>query len=384
MYTRFQKLFGKIAKFTFELICVQEKTVKHTKPTKLIGRHVSISDFIFSNFVQELISFCNTIHHHLAPSFIGALEMFFSQSNAKMKNLFLDIETTKKIKLGSILEKLTQSHNRQEQVWRFGMNQDDCEIEIVPTLSFCRSKKKSVNWTRETFEQFYNIIPVLGFFSAEYDPNSNKSSLLPIFNNERDVEPTVIKNESQFHWFKCGELRNLIKRKFMVEQQVLIHSWRRTKLQEQKGSSHTNGFITPTNCGIQNFLPSLTSFTVNFVIVTLFKSNRQILLKFWKLDWPKNKPFSNWNYQNQTLQGSRVIKTWTKPENRNKWAHSKTFCVGITMKMFYALWGPCKKNSPLLKQLPSYVKAWFYFTKPGPQLSTKTYWCKILFIQFER
>ena len=33
-----------------------------------------------------------------------------------MKNLLLDIETTMKMKLGGVLEKLTQRHNRREQV----------------------------------------------------------------------------------------------------------------------------------------------------------------------------------------------------------------------------------------------------------------------------
>ena len=50
--------------------------------------------------------------------FFGALENLASQSKTKMKNLFLDVKTTKKTKLGSILEKLTQRHNRRDrEIW---------------------------------------------------------------------------------------------------------------------------------------------------------------------------------------------------------------------------------------------------------------------------
>ena len=54
------------------------------------------------NLVEEPNFLCNSDPHYLA-SFLGALENLASQSKAKMENLFLDIETTLKIKLGSIL-----------------------------------------------------------------------------------------------------------------------------------------------------------------------------------------------------------------------------------------------------------------------------------------
>ena len=61
--------------------------------------------------MEEPFFLCISDPQNLVASFIGALENLAFQSKAKMKNLFLDIETTKKIKLGSILEKLTQRHN---------------------------------------------------------------------------------------------------------------------------------------------------------------------------------------------------------------------------------------------------------------------------------
>ena len=58
-----------------------------------------------------------------------SFEDLTSQNKAKMKKLFIDIKITKKIKLDSILEKLTQRHNRRESE-SFGMSQDDCDNEI--------------------------------------------------------------------------------------------------------------------------------------------------------------------------------------------------------------------------------------------------------------
>ena len=75
--------------------------------------------------MEETIFLCNSDLHHIVASFIGVLENSASQSKAKMKNVFLEIETTIKIKLGSILEKLTQRHNRGEQA-----DLDDCDNEI--------------------------------------------------------------------------------------------------------------------------------------------------------------------------------------------------------------------------------------------------------------
>ena len=48
-----------------------------------------------------------------------------------MKNLFFDIEATIKNKLGSILEKLTQRHNRREQA-----DLDDFDNETCTSTQF--------------------------------------------------------------------------------------------------------------------------------------------------------------------------------------------------------------------------------------------------------
>ena len=102
-YTNEQKLFKNLAIFDFESICIQKETFRDTNTTTCIGKHVPISESISLNLVEEPIFLCKSDPHHLVASFVGALESFASQSKAKIKNLFLDIETTIKIQMGSIL-----------------------------------------------------------------------------------------------------------------------------------------------------------------------------------------------------------------------------------------------------------------------------------------
>ena len=116
-----------------------------------------------------------------------------------MKNLFHDIETTKKIKLCSILEKLSQRHNRREQA-----DLDDCDSETCASIQFLQIKKNQLFDLQESLERYCNVLLVSGFNSAKYDLNLIKSYLLPILINERDIEPTVIKKANQFIPFKFG------------------------------------------------------------------------------------------------------------------------------------------------------------------------------------
>ena len=136
-YTSEQKLFKNLAIFDFESICVQEETLRDTITTTWIGKIVPISVSISSNPVEEPIFLCNSDPHHLVASFIGAFENLASQSKAEMKHLFLDIETTIKIKPGSTLEKLTQRHNRREQA-----NLDDFDNETCASNQFLQIQKK--------------------------------------------------------------------------------------------------------------------------------------------------------------------------------------------------------------------------------------------------
>ena len=145
--------------------------------------------------MEQTIFLWNSDPRHLVAPFTGALEKLASQSKAKMKNLFLDIETTLNIKVGSILDKLTQCHIRREHA-RFDMSQDDCDNNICATTQFLQIQENQLSILQETLERYFNVLPVFGFNSAKYDLNLIKSYLLPILVNERDVEPTFIKKRT--------------------------------------------------------------------------------------------------------------------------------------------------------------------------------------------
>ena len=258
-----------------------------------------------------------------------------------MKNFFFDIETTIKSKLGSILEKLTQRHNRREQA-----DLDDCNNEIC-TTQFLQIQKKQLIDLLEHLERYCNVLPIFGFNSGKYDLNRKKSYLLPILVNARNIEPTVIKKRTSLSRSNSGIFSCWILWIFLEVQRVLIPSWRHTKLQRRNNSSPTNGLITPTKCGIQNFPPMMLS-TVNIAAATLSKPNTQTILTYWKVDWPQNKPLSKWNCQSQPLLEMRIIITCNRYGRKNKWAHSRTFCGGITTKMWCQLWRQCKRWLPFI------------------------------------
>ena len=181
-YTSERNLFTKLAIFDFQSNCVQDITLRDTNTTIWIWKHVPISVSISSNLVKEPIFPCNSDSHHLVASFNGALKNLASQSRAKMKKLFLDVKTTIKVKLGSILEKLTQRHNRRESA-RFDMLQDECDNEICASTQFLHIQKNQIIDLQEPLERYCNVLPVFGFNNAKYDLNLIKSYLLPILVN---------------------------------------------------------------------------------------------------------------------------------------------------------------------------------------------------------
>ena len=106
------------------------------------------------NCKKKPIFLYNSDPQHLVSSFIGAVEGLASESKAQMKLLFLDIETTIKIKLGSNLEKPTQRHNRRESA-RIDMSQDYCDNEICASTQFLQIQKK-INYL--IFKRLWNVI----------------------------------------------------------------------------------------------------------------------------------------------------------------------------------------------------------------------------------
>ena len=76
---------------------------------------------------------------------------------------------------------------------------------------------------------------MFGFNSAKYDLNLNKSYLLPILVNERDIEPTVIKKKNQFISFKFGDFQLLDIMNFLGGATSLDSFLKAYKTSETKG-----------------------------------------------------------------------------------------------------------------------------------------------------
>ena len=161
-YTSQQKLFKNSPIFDFESSCDHDGT--------LIGKQVPISLSISSNLVEEPTFLCNCDPHHLVASFIGALERLASNSKAQMILLFFDIETTIKIRLEGILEKLSHFHNRREQA-RFDMSQDDFANEICASTHFLHIPKNKLFDLQDYLERYCNVLPLFGFNSAKLISN---------------------------------------------------------------------------------------------------------------------------------------------------------------------------------------------------------------------
>ena len=218
---------------------------------------------------------CNSDPHHFVATFIGALENLASQSQAKTKNLFLDIETTIKTKLGSILEKHTQRQIRRESA-RFHMSQNDCDNEIRASTQFLQIQKNQLIDLQESLERFCNVLPVFGFNSAKYDLNLIKSYLLPIFVNERDIEPTVIKKANQFISFKFGDFQLLVIMNFLGGTTNLDSFLKAYKTSETQRFFPYEWFDHPDKMQNTKIAPYY-AFTVNFVAVTLLKPNTRTM-----------------------------------------------------------------------------------------------------------
>ena len=76
---------------------------------------------------------------------------------------------------------------------------------------------------------------MFGFNSAKHVLNLIKSYLLPMFINERDIEPTVIKKANQFIWFNFGDIQLLDIMNFLGGATSLDSFLKAYKTSETKG-----------------------------------------------------------------------------------------------------------------------------------------------------
>ena len=111
-YTDDQQLFGNLAVFDFESICIPEEKFRNTETTTWIGKHVPISISISSNLIATPNFLCNSNPRDLVELFIDAAEVLATQSKTQMKMKFLAIETAIKSKLTRTREPLDEPRCR--------------------------------------------------------------------------------------------------------------------------------------------------------------------------------------------------------------------------------------------------------------------------------
>ena len=179
-------------------LSVYQKKLKNNETTNWIGNHVPISVSISSNLIAEPLFLCNSNPRDLVESFIDAVEGLATKSKTQMKLKFLEVETAIKSKLTRTLESLNERRYRNQRVFEFGDHcfEDDNEEKDAST-QFLQMQNSQLIELQEHLERYCSVLPVFGFNSAKYDINLIKSYLLPILINERNMEPTVIKQANQ-------------------------------------------------------------------------------------------------------------------------------------------------------------------------------------------
>ena len=213
-YTDDQKLFGNLAVFDFESICIPEEKFKNTETTTWIGKHVPISVSISSNLIAMPKFLCKFNPRNLVESFIDAVESLATQSKVEMKLNFLEKETAIKSKPTRTLESLNERLCLNQRVFEDHCFEDDNEEKDAST-QFLQMQKIQLIELQEHLERYCNVLPGFGFISGKYGINLIKSYLLTFRNNERNMEVTVTKKANQFVSFIFGDVQLLDIRNFL-------------------------------------------------------------------------------------------------------------------------------------------------------------------------
>ena len=156
---------------------------------------------------------------------------------------------------------------------------DDCNNETCTSTQFLQIQKKQLFDLQGHLKRYYNVLLIFGLNSAKYDLNLIKSYLLPNLVNERNIEPTVIKEANHFNSLKFGNIQLLDNMNSLGDATNLDDFLKALKLQRRKDSSPTGGLITPTKYRILNF-PRMMLSAVNLAAATLSKPNTGTMLTY--------------------------------------------------------------------------------------------------------
>ena len=221
--------------------------------------------------------------------------------------------------------------------------------------------KESPNWSAGVFGALLHYIASVWFQQCKVQ-SVISLEINPI------CHPFLLTNETL-------NLLSSRKRPLIAEQQVLILSWRRTKI-GKKSFFPYESFDYPDKMQNTEF-PRMTRFTGKFAAVILLKQNTKIRLVFWEIEWTLNKLSSSWSYQSHCLQERRTIKTWNKIK-----AAINELILGFLRWYNYKYVAPTLETMQKDRFLPGqgyrYVKAWLYLTKPSNHLSTQVYIYEVL------
>ena len=220
----------------------------------------------------------------MVESFIDAVECLATQSKAQMKLKLQEIETAIKSKLTRTLESLNERRCRNQRVFEFEDHhfEDDNEGKDA-SAQFLQRQKNQLIELQEHLERYCNVLPVLGFISAKYDINLIKSYLLPILINERNMEPTVIKNANQFVSFKFGDVQLLAIMNFLGGATSLDSFLKAYKTAETKGFFPYEWFDCPQKMN-NSELPHYDAFFSKLRNVNPLKRTIQIIKNYLAAD----------------------------------------------------------------------------------------------------
>ena len=100
----------------FESLCAQEDDYRSTDTAICIGKHDPISVSLSSNLIERTIFLCNFNCEAFVESF-DVLNRLASQSQAKMKLKFLEIDTSVKSKINQVSPLLVRVGVAKNQYW---------------------------------------------------------------------------------------------------------------------------------------------------------------------------------------------------------------------------------------------------------------------------
>ena len=303
-----QKLSNIIAVFDFESICILEEEIKNTETTTWIGKHVPISISIPPNLIAMPIFLWKSNPRDLGESFIYAVEGLATQSKNQMELKFLEVETAFKSKLTRNLESLNDLRCRKQRVFDFEDHYfEDDNKEKDTSTQFLQMQKNQLIELQEHLERYCNVLPVFGFISAKYDINLVKSFLVPIFINERNMEPSVIKKPNKLCLLNSVMFSFQILWTFSVEQQAVTRFLKLTKHQNLKTSFRMNGSNVRKRWITVNF-PLTTHFSANFETWTPLKRTILIIKNYLAAYWRLKKHYLKRSFPNHHLQEKKTTK----------------------------------------------------------------------------